>query len=493
MKHLLCHRNSSCTRRAFWAFLFLLGLCAPFRLNAQTSAPEFSPAAPEELNYVTIKHIYITGNRRTRPEIILRELDFAEGDTISLTTLSRRIEQNQFKMMNTGLFASALINFKEWEGATNFVGLEITVKEGLFIIPIPILELADRNFNVWWDTYHHSLRRLNLGVQFYHTNFTGRKDLFKALVQLGFTKKYELTYTLPFFNRHRNLGLNINFLHTREREIGYTTSGNRLLYSRDNDSPLLQRFRAGAGLLFRRKLDVYHRLNLTFHQNIIQEKVLPELNPDFFLTGPKQRYLALSYEFVLDKRNIKPYPLDGYYFKATAAKKGFGLHNDLNALDVSATYFHYFPLAKRWSIELGAKGKTGLLRQKQPYYNSVALGYLLDNIRGYEYYVVDGLDYAYQKSSLHFEFLNKTVSWGKSVPFEAFKEMPLKLYLSLHNEWAFVNNPFYKTGNSMSNRLLWGTSLGLDIVMYYNKVFTLEFSRNHVNEFGFFLHWALAF
>ncbi|MFQ5447144.1 MAG: hypothetical protein ACE5FF_09420, partial [Saprospiraceae bacterium] len=263
--------------------------------------------------------------------------------------------------------------------------------------------------------------------------------------------------------------------------------------SRNSENPLLQRFRAGAGLLFRRKLDVYHRLSLTFHQNIIHESVPHELNPDFFLTGLKQRYTALSYEFVLDKRDIKPYPLDGYYFVATAAKKGFGLRKDLNALDVSATWFHYFPLAKRWSLELGAKGKAGLIRQKQPYYNSVALGYLLDNIRGYEYYVVDGLDYAYQKSSLRFELTNKTVNWGKRVPFEAFKEMPLKLYLSVHNELACVNNPFYKKGNPMSNRVLWGTSLGLDIVMYYNKVFSLEFSRNHLNEFGFFLHWAFAF
>jgi outer membrane protein assembly factor BamA len=468
----------------------LFALHRPCPLAGQPGSPQ---AEVPELDYVTIKHIYIRGNRRTRPEIILRELDFAEGDTISLATLGHRIEQNQFKVLNTGLFTSARINFKEWEGATNFVGLEITVKEGLFIIPIPILELADRNFNVWWDTYNHALRRLNLGVRFYHTNFTGRKDVLKAVVQFGFTKKYELTYTLPYFNKHRNLGLNINFLHTREKEIGYTTSGNRLLYSRNSDSPLLQRFRAGAGLLFRRKLDVYHQLNLAFHQNIIHETVLPELNPDFFLTGLKQRYMALSYEFVLDKRDIKPYPLDGYYFAATAAKEGFGLRSDLNTLDLSATWFHYFPLAKRWSLELGAKGKTGLLRQKQPYYNSVALGYLLDNIRGYEYYVIDGLDYAWQKSSLRFELTNKTVSWGKRVPFEAFKEMPLKLYLSLHNEWGYVNNPFYKEGNSMSNRLLWGTSLGFDVVMYYNRVFSLEFSRNHVNEFGFFLHWAFAF
>jgi len=71
--------------------------------------------------------------------------------------------------------------------------------------------------------------------------------------------------------------------------------------------------------------------------------------------------------------------------------------------------------------------------------------------------------------------------------------MPVKWYLSLNNDFGFVNNPFYKENNSLGNQLLWGGGIGLDIVAYYDKVFRLEYSFNSLGESGFFLHWELNF
>ena len=178
-------------------------------LNAQPDAPFLTRSPAHPLTHATIRHIYLEGNRRTKADIILRELDFKENDTISLVTLVNRLKKNEFNILNTGLFTAAEITYKEWTGANNEVGLLITVKESWYIFPFPILEMADRNFNVWWDTYDHSLRRLNYGVRFYHTNLTGRKDLLKAVVQQGFTKKYELIYTLPFINRRPSNNANL--------------------------------------------------------------------------------------------------------------------------------------------------------------------------------------------------------------------------------------------------------------------------------------------
>jgi hypothetical protein len=450
-------------------------------------------SASPATGFVTITNIYLDGNRRTKPDVILRELDFDSGDTISLDQLTARLERNELNLMNTGLFTSARIYFKEWVGTTNRVGLQISVQESWYIFPFPIVELADRNFNVWWEDYNHSLRRLNLGVRFYHTNFTGRKDQLKLVGQVGFTKKYELIYTLPYFNKRRTLGLNLNFLHTREREIGYTTLENELIFHRNSEDVLLKRLRIGAGLLYRRRINAYHQLNLTFHRNAIHESIGQELNPDFFLDGLRQRYAALGYQFTLDRRDIKPYPMNGYLVSASLTKQGFGFRRDVDALNLSATFSQYFPIAKRWSAGFVAKGKTGLQRQKQPYYLSIALGYDPDYLRGYEFYVIDGLDFAFQKSSLRFELLNRAVNWGRYMRFDAFRVMPLKVFLSMHNELGYVNNPFYRKNNPLSNTLLWGNSLGLDVVVYYDKVFSLELSRNHLNEFGLFLHWTFSF
>lgn len=466
--------------------------------SAQTDEP-ISPAPPltlspdQPLNYATIRHIYVEGNKRTKPDIILRELDFGENDTISLAELTERLAQNELKVLNLGLFTTAKFSFKEWVGATNEVGLLLTVQEGWYIFPFPILEMADRNFNVWWDTYDHSLRRLNYGIRFYHNNLTGRRDVLKAVLQQGFTKKYELVYTLPFINKSKTLGLNVNFLHTREKEIGYTTLGDELIFSRDSDNPLLRRFRLGVGAQLRRRLNLTHRFNLTFHENFIDDKVLSELNPDFFLGRKTQRYLAAEYQISLDKRDIRPYPMNGFLLDASAERQGLFIHEGMDALNVRVGFQQFFSFGKKWSTGYVVKGKLGLLRNKQPYYGSQALGYEPDFIRGYEYYVVDGLDYAYNKSILRYRLFDKKLNLGPYMKLESFKEMPVKLFLVLHNELGYVNNSFYAEGNPLANDLLWGTTLGLDLVLYYDKVFNFELSRNRLGEYGFYLHWTFSF
>ncbi len=457
----------------------------------QSFKMDSTPSAEPEV--VTILDIFVEGNKHTKTDIILRELDFQVGDTLAVSDLSNRIQKNELKILNTGLFTTAHIYFKNWIGATGEVSLSIEVQEGWYIFPFPIAELADRNFNVWWETYDHSLRRLNLGVRFYHTNFTGRNDLLKAVVQVGFTKKYELVYTLPYFNRKRTLGMRLDFLHTREKEIGFNTIDNELIFSRNGETPLLRRFRVGAGMIYRRRLDFVHQFKLSYHHNIIHESVRQELNPDFFLNKNEQRYPEFSYRFSIDKRDIRPYPMGGFFFGATLQESGLGLSEDIHALYLGASLQQFFSLSQAWSVGLSLKGRAGLIRGKQPFYNSKALGYGDDFVRGYELYVVDGLDFILHKETLRYNLFNREINLGRYMRLESFKKMPLKLFLVIHNEFGYVNNPFYKKDNSLSNELLWGTGIGFDLILYYDKVVNFELSRNKLNEYGFFLHWAFSF
>ncbi len=482
----------------FWQSLLRNSLIFSFLLSCRggldaQSSSSHAPTNPETLDHVIVRKIGVEGNQRTKTEIILRELDFQLNDSLSLATLTARLAENELNILNTGLFTSTKISFKEWTAATNEVGLLITVQEGWYVFPFPILEMADRNFNVWWDTYDHDFSRLNWGIRFYHTNLTGRKDQLKAVFQQGFTKKYELIYTLPYLNRHRRLGANINFLYTRERQIGYATQGNELIFTNDRDRLLLQRFRLGAAAQYRRNLDITHRLSLTFHDNLIHDFVRTELNPDFFLGGTEQRYLAATYQFTVDKRDIRPYPMHGYLIDASIARNGLLIGDGMNALNLQASFQQFFSFGKKWSTGFVLKGVSGLLRNKQPYYGSQALGYEPDFIRGYEYYVMDGLDYAYNKSLVRYRLFDRTFNLGPYMRLESFREMPIKLFLVFHNELGYANNPFYGQNNSLANELLWGTTLGLDLVLYYDKVFNFEVSRNHLNEYGFYLHWTFSF
>jgi len=67
------------------------------------------------------------------------------------------------------------------------------------------------------------------------------------------------------------------------------------------------------------------------------------------------------------------------------------------------------------------------------------------------------------------------------------------MYLSLNNDVAYVNDTQFNQSNFLGNRWLLGGGLGLDLVLYYDKVIQIQYSINHLKEKGLFLHFKLSF
>ena len=444
-------------------------------------------------DYITVQKIQVTGNKKTKQSILLRELDFGISDTIHLSNLATRTARNQILLMNSGLFTAVKMNVKDWNTATNEVTISLEVAEFWFIYPFPIVELSDRNFNEWWQTYNHSLKRVNIGLRFYHINLTGRHDLLKVVTQFGFTQKYEIEYARPGINKKQTLGIFTNVLYSQNKELSYGVRNDTLQFFRDQEEVLLRRIRGGFGLKYRPDLFTSYDVVLNYHHNIINEKVALELNPNFFNEGLRQRYFSFQISVNWDKRDIRPYPMKGHQVVFSIQKEGLGLFKDFNAGHAYLTLKKYLPISKKWSTELVGKGQLGLVRSPQPFYNYLGLGYEIDFIRGYELYVINGLDYAYAKTRLRFELLNFVFEWGNIMPIRQFRTMPVKWYLSLNSDFGYVNDPFFKETNTLRNELLWGGGVGLDIVVFYDKVFQIEYSINRLGERGIFLHWELNF
>ncbi len=443
---------------------------------------------------VVIDDITLEGNKKTREAVIFRELDFAVGDTIDIVLLPDLLERNRQQVLNTGMFTAVLFNVNHWDDRRSRISIHISMRENWYLYPIPIFELADRNVNTWWQEHSHSLDRVNFGVRFYHLNISGRRDLLKLVAQYGYTQKYELDYKLPAFNRAQTLGIRTNWFFSRNKEVNYLTKANKQLFHRDEDQFLLRRLRFSAGLNYRPRLFFYHTLDVEFHQNAIDSLVVEELNPQFFLNQQsRQRYLALQYILSFDKRDIKPYPLRGHLLRVVVRKEGVGIFAERNSLTLTTTYAQYLPLGSRWSLELIGKAQVQAIRQRQAFYNNRALGYEADFLRGYELYVIDGIDFGYTKASLRYELINKAVSFGKAMPFEKLKVMPLRIFLSLNSDGGIANDPYYGSTNPLSNRMLWSAGLGLDIISYFDKVLQIQFSVNHLGEKGVFLHYKFLF
>ncbi|MFT7150167.1 MAG: outer membrane protein assembly factor BamA, partial [Nonlabens sp.] len=84
--------------RIWWCFIIVCILATPG--FAQTgSVADLDPEST-----VKIGKIYVTGNDKTRLEIVLRELDYSEGDELKLADFAEETALGQQKLTNTRLF-----------------------------------------------------------------------------------------------------------------------------------------------------------------------------------------------------------------------------------------------------------------------------------------------------------------------------------------------------------------------------------------------------
>lgn len=446
-------------------------------------------------DYVLVEEILIEGNKKTKDRTVLRELAFMAGDSIPISELMPRIKQSELLILNTGLFTKAKINIKDWDTENSRITISVELREMWYFYPMYVFELADRNFNVWWQEQGRSLSRVNYGGRFSHINLTGRRDYLKTIVQFGYTKKFEVVYNLPMIGKSRNLGGFAEVHFSNRREIAYITEESKLLFKKQADeSILLRRFRAGGGVSYRPGLNTYHTGKVLFSNNWIGDTISQVLNPDYFLENRnKQRHFTLQYSFVLDRRDVKAYPQSGNFFSVLFQKDGLGIYKDINAFSATSSYAQYFPLGKKLSFGAKVKGRYTFNRKEQPYTHVSALGYFPNFIRGYELYVIDGMDYLYAKTHFQFRLFKREINWGRYMPVPQFRLMPVKVYLAINNDFGYANAPYNGFRSTLSNEWLWGRGIGLDLVVFQDKVWQFEYSFNHLGEHGFFLHFELRF
>lgn len=460
----------------------------------------FSAILAQNAPSVIVKNIFVEGNRKTKARLIIRELTFKAGDTIPLSKFGKLLDDNRLRIMNTNLFNVAQLNVKNWKSGdlpVDEVSIVITVVENFFVYPVPIFGLADRNFNVWWKEQNHALSRTNYGFSLMHVNTTGQRDPLTATIQGGYTKRLGLSYELPYVNKKQTMGIFFSGNYGVNRELPILTRNNKLIFYRDTSKFVFENVGATVGMTITPGLLSRHVISMSYSQQAIDTGILRK-NQDYYLDNrAQQRYFVLNYSFSHDTRDMRPYPLKGHLASVGVVKAGFLPSDDVNALIVSAKWAQFGRITKKLSYETVAKVRTALIRGQQPYTFTHGLGYGSDYLRGYEYYVVDGLDYGLLKNSLHFELFDKTFDLSKYLKWnilKGFRSFPLKCYLSGNFDLAQARSPeiLAKT-NPLNNRTIYSGGLGLDIVAYYSWVWQIQYSWNDLGEKGLFFHYKAGF
>lgn len=446
-------------------------------------------------DYFIVQQIVIEGNQKTQDKIIHRELDFVEGDKINISELQEKIRLNEKRLLSTALFTHAKINIEDWDTEAGTADIVITLQENWYIYPAPIFELADRNFNVWWNEMNRSFSRVNYGVRLSHINLTGQRDKLKFVAQFGYTRKLEADYNFPYLNKEQTLGIRTNIFYSENKEIGYRTESNKtLFYSEDDERVMLRRFRVGTQLNYRPDLFSNHTLGLEFHRNSADDVVNKELNPAYFLNDLSAiRFFKLEYDYKYDKREFVLYPDGGYRIGGNIKKEGLGIFNEYNNLILTLQGEYYREIRSDIIVALSAKARTNLSRSEVAFANNTALGYGQNLVRGYELYVMDGTDSFLSRNSLRWRAVDKLINLGNKMPLREFRFLMLKVYLTANIDFAYVNEPTYTQTNFLNNRLVYGYGPGVDIILFNTYLMQIEYSFNHLGENAIYLHNSVSF
>lgn len=456
----------------------------------------FSCVFSQKDSSILIKLVNISGYKHTKVHIIGRQLSIREGDVFkSKKSLEEAIFFSKQILTNTGLFRE--IEIVPLELQDNIYVLNVLLKEAWNFYPFPYFQLADRNFNVWWVEQKRALNRVNLGVKIYHRNVLGYADALKLTLSDGYNRTYRLDYRFPYLDKSMKWGLFGKFSYQQWREINYDTKENKQLFYRKSDNTFLSNFfLSEAALTFRPAFQSVHTLIYGFQRRNIDKIIAKNLNPDYLLNGDEnQQFSFLRYIYQFDDRDNRFYPWEGYFLQIEAEKSGLFGNDGRNAFTIMGLTDIYKAINPGLSLSLGARGKYSFIRKKQPYYDNRALGFTeFTTMRGYEYYLIDGLDLAMLQTTARLLLFQGVNHYGKLVFIDAFRVQPYKVYLTLHNDWGIVNNPFsVENINPLDNKLLWSYGVGLNIKLYFDMVARIEYSRNMEKGDGIFFNFNASF
>jgi outer membrane protein assembly factor BamA len=431
-------------------------------------------------DFVVVKNVVISGNKKTKEKIILRELAIHAGDTLFKNQVDSLLEVDRQKLANRNLFNEVKLSLRP--KTTSEADLIVEVTERWFYFPGLDVSWADRNFNEWWYTYNHDIKRLKYGIYTGIDNLTGNADNLNVALVFGFLRQYGIKYTRPYINAAQKTGLEFRANYSTFNNIQYQTVEDRF-EKFQRFEPVRKSFAGHIAITRRTGFYLNQTLALGYNQNSIADSVAI-LNPDYFLKGQtKQQYFSLNYTLRYDRRDNINYPLKGYLINLQAVKMGLLPTDNINMAYFLGGITYFKPLAKKLFLATSLRARVSFPKN-QPYFQRQTTGFGIQNdlVRGYEQYIIDGQSFAMLKNNLRYRILDR--SFDLNFMPKQFQKFPLTLYLRTSGDIGYVsnNNPA-ATKSKLSNKPLLGGGIGIDIVTWYNIVLQMSYYGNQMNEF----------
>lgn len=429
---------------------------------------------------VLLRSIHISGNKKTRRAIILREMNVAEGDSLLKREMDEMLALNQRRIFNLSIFIEVIVEADSI--SPGVVDWHVKVREQWYIIPEVTFKLADRNFNVWWVEQKRDIRRANIGLTLKNRNFRGNLEQAAIVAQVGYTQKFGLEYMRPYVDKAQKHGVGVKVFASRNEEWFYKTDSNKWQFARTPGSYITSAFEASGTYTYRPAYASRHLLELRYRRQEVNDSVLL-INPNYFLNGhTQQQLMEFIYRYDLNLVDNWNYPMTGLKTIVQSIVRvgwiGFDFQNQYHA---EVAYFR--KLHKKLYSSHIFRGRLSF-PESQPYTYVYAMGTGSEYLRGYEYYVIDGSHYGILRTNLKYELVNWTI---RKIPIRYLATLPIRIYPKVFADLGYAKNKF--AGNSyLNNRPLYSWGVGADMVSVYDFKLRLEYTWNHLGEKGLFLH-----
>jgi len=440
----------------------------------------------DTISTVFVRHITLTGNVKTRNYIVRRDVPIQENQYISQNSLHQKLTIAKNNLVNSQLYVD--VNISYIPICKDTIDINVQLKERWYIFPIPYLLYADRNFNQWWSEHKASLSRLNYGIEYTQNNVTGRNDKFNSTLITGYTQQVTFQYTFPYIDKKLRHGVFIGASYINAKELNYVSDADKQLFYKQDNRIVRAQSRINIGYTYRHAIKTQHTFTLSLLKEYITDSIRIR-NPNYINTTENTIiFPTFFYAFRYVDADYIPYPLNGGTVDISLLKKGY--NNEMNLLQIKLNAKRSWPLSwPKFYLHLQTAAMLKLPFH-QPYYNQNLFGYDDFNLRGLEYYVVDGAAGGLLKITLKREVVSFHLN-NKLFASKTHDRIPIKIFFNAFTDIGYAYQP-QKINSKLNNQLLYTGGLGVDIITVYDIVLNATYSLNQLGQHGIFLNYRIG-
>ncbi|MDP5172456.1 MAG: hypothetical protein NWR72_19585 [Bacteroidia bacterium] len=448
---------------------------------------------------VVIGTIAIQGAEKTRHQVILNEMTLLTGDTVLLSEVPAALERSRNNIYNLGLFNEVTIQEIRLKEMLHLI---IEVKERVYIIGAPYLQVEERNsYDLVNALLNLDFHRLVYGASLQWRNMTGRNETLTFFGQLGFSQRFSIDFNRPTLSRNR-LDYRTGIRYVNQHEVIIGTEQGKAQWRRVESEPLETSWQVYAGA--KQRLGLYKTLYAElrydrYHYSDSLYSFSLEGGPPLSITQANgiERFPSFTLQFYEDQRDYKAFPLSGWKYQifgriaggpSALASTNFG--------KLGATWAHHLPIGgRRLNFAYGLQQIVSI-GDRIPFFTKSFLGInrsefsgVSTNLRGYEPFALATTYMSVVKTEWKYALYPRQILHFDEIPYPRFQDLQFGLYLSAFLDGAYLrDDAFNRADQYLKNQLLYSYGLGLNMIGFYDILLRVEYSRNHLQQAGLYLH-----